>query len=220
MDMARQGQADVLLVHDPESEKRLLEEGVGADRRLVMHNDFILAGPVEDTAKIRGMDTITGAFRKIAGSKAAFISRGDASGTDKREKEIWHGAGIDPRALNYIETKGGMAETLAVAAGKKGYVLTDRATFLARKRENNLEVMVEGDDMLLNMYHVILVNPGKFQGINSEGGKKLADFLVSPKAQEIIGGFMIDTFGFSLFIPDAGRTEGDLISGGWRGQFD
>lgn len=126
--MARQGRADVLLVHDPESEKRLLEEGVGADRRLVMHNDFILAGPGEDPAKVRGMNTITGAFRKIAGSKAPFISRGDASGTDKR------------RTLNNVETKGGMAETLAVATGKKGYVLTDRATFLARKRENNLEV--------------------------------------------------------------------------------
>lgn len=216
MDMARKGQADVLLVHDPDSEKRLLEDGAGTDRKLVMHNDFVLAGPGGDPAKIRGSQSITDAFKKISDSKSAFVSRGDASGTDKREKAIWQRAGISTGTLNYQETKGGMAETLAVASGKKAYVLTDRATFLSKKHELDLEIMVEGDDLLLNMYHVILVSPGKFPGINAGGGKKFADFLVGPAAQEIIGSFMKDTFGHSLFVPDAGRTEGDIMRGNWR----
>lgn len=216
MDMARQGQADVLLVHDPESEKKLMAEGIGTNRKLVMHNDFILVGPGGDPAGVRGGQSIADAFRKITAARSPFVSRGDASGTDKREKGIWMKVNIDPRSLNYQETKSGMAETLAIASGKKGYVLTDRATFLAQKHGLDLEIMVEGDDLLLNMYHVIQVSPGKFAGVNAEGARLFADFLVGSEAQNIIGGFMKDTFGHSLFVPDGGRTEGEVMSGNWR----
>lgn len=212
MDLARHGKADLLLVHDPESEKKLLNEGVGTDRLLVMHNDFILAGPPEDPAGVRSMRLIE-AFRKITRSESSFISRGDASGTDKREKAIWQKAGLAPEAANYSETKGGMAETLAVAAGKKGYVLSDRATFLSQKQ--NLEIMVEGDDLLLNIYHVILVNPDKFPSVNADGARRLAGFMVSPAAQQLIGSFMQERFGRPLFIPDAGKSEGDIL-GEWK----
>jgi len=112
-----------------------------------------------------------------------------------------------------------MAETLAVASGKNGYVLTDRATFLSKKHDLNLEIMVEGDDQLLNMYHVIQVNPNKFPNLNAEGAKLFADFLVSPSAQAIIRDFMKNQFGNSLFIPDAGKTEGGLVRGKWKLMF-
>ncbi|MCL4440537.1 MAG: substrate-binding domain-containing protein, partial [Firmicutes bacterium] len=212
MDLARKGNADVLLVHEPESERKLLDEGIGTDRRLVMHNDFVLAGPPNDPAGIRGLQSITEAFRKIAEAGSPFVSRGDASGTDKREKTIWKKAGLDPSAAKYSETKSGMAETLAAADGKKGYTLTDRATFLSQK--HNLEIMAEGDDLLLNMYHVIRVNPGKISGVNAEGAERLAGFMVGSGAQQLIGDFMREGSG-RLFIPDAGKSEQDVLRG-WK----
>lgn len=216
MDMARRGQADVLLVHDPAGEQQLLNEGIGVNRKLVMHNDFILVGPGTDPAKIKGLDSIIEAFSKIVQTKSIFVSRGDASGTDKREKLIWQKAGLDPHTTTYQEVKGGMAETLAVASGKQGYVLTDRATFLAQKHDLNLELMVENDDLLLNMYHVIQVNPDKFAHVNNEGAQKFAGFLVGTTAQNIIGNFLKDRFGQPLFMPDAGKTADDIIKGNFK----
>ncbi|AGL03162.1 substrate-binding domain-containing protein [Desulfoscipio gibsoniae] len=219
MELARRGKADILLVHDPEAEQRLMDEGFGTDRRILMHNDFILVGPIDDPAKVKGMHSVIEAFKKIVETKSRFISRNDVSGTDKREKEIWQKANTDPHATDYQETKSGMAETLAVASGKKGYVLTDRATFLSQKHELKLEVMVEGDDLLLNIYHVIQVNPTKSPGVNAEGAKALADFLNGPNAQEIIGNFMKDRFGCSLFVPDAGKTMQEITQGNWKQVF-
>lgn len=216
MDMARKGKADVLLVHDPDAEKKLVDEGIGTNRKLVMHNDFILVGPGSDPARIKGTHSIIDAFKKITDTKGIFVSRNDASGTDKREKAIWQKANIDYHKANYQETKSGMAETLAVASNKKGYVLTDRATFLSKKHDLNLEVMVEGDDLLLNMYHVIQVNPGKFPNLNVEGAKLFSDFLIGRSAQDIIGSFMKDRYGHSLFVPDAGRTMDDVMQGNWK----
>lgn len=216
MDMARKGKADVLLVHDPDAEKKLIDEGIGTNRKLVMHNDFILVGPGNDPAKIKGTNSIIEAFKKIAETQSVLVTRNDASGTDKREKSIWQKVNVDSHQANYQETKSGMAETLAIASNKKGYVLTDRATFLSKKHELNLEVMAEGDDLLLNMYHVIQVNPGKFPNLNTEGAKAFADFLVGPSAQEIIGNFMKDRYGHPLFVPDAGRTMDDVMQGNWK----
>lgn len=216
MEMARKGNTDVLLVHDPNAEQKLIDEGFGTNRKLVMHNDFILVGPSEDPAKIKGLQSIMEAFKKVAENKSIFVTRNDASGTDKREKSIWQKANIDPHQANYQETKSGMAETLAVASNKKGYVLTDRATFLSKKHDLNLEVMVEGDDLLLNMYHVIQVNPGKFPNLNAEGAKAFADFLVGRNAQDIIGNFMKDRYGHPLFVPDAGKTIQYVMQGNWK----
>lgn len=216
MEMARKGKADVLLVHDPDGERKLLDEGIGTNRKLVMHNDFILVGPGHDPAKIKALPSVTEAFKKIAETKSRFVSRNDASGTDQREKMIWQKANIDPRTANLQETKSGMAETLAVASEKEGYVLTDRATFLSKKHDLKLDIVVEGDDLLLNMYHVIQVNPGKFPHLDAEGAQAFADFLVSRNAQEIIGNFMKERYGRSLFVPDAGKTMEEITQGNWK----
>ena len=216
MDMARQGKTDVLLVHDPDAEQKLMSEGIGIDRKLVMHNDFILVGPADDPTKIKGIDSIIKAFNSLVETKSLFITRNDASGTDKREKSIWQKAKIDFSTVNYQETKSGMAETLAIASAKKGYLLTDRATFLSKKHELNLDVMVEGDDLLLNMYHIIQVSQTKFPNLNVEGAKMFTEFLVGNTAQRIIGEFMKDRFGYSVFVPDAGKTIEELTKGNWK----
>ncbi len=218
MELANKGEADVLLVHDPEGEEGLVNSGVGISRKLVMHNDFILVGPHEDPARIKNEDFIIEAFKKIAQAKTVFVSRGDSSGTDKREKQIWQKSGINTGDINYHNTKSGMAETLTVTSAKKGYTLTDRATFMAHKQELNLDIMVEGDDLLLNLYHVIQVNPNKFPQVNAEGAKQFADFLLSPSAQEIIAKHMRDKYGHSLFIPDAGKSTDDVRRSDWKQQ--
>lgn len=210
--MGLQGNADVLLVHAPEAEMELVAKGAVINRRLVMHNDFIIVGPPEDPAGIRGIKEADGAFKQIAAAKALFISRGDDSGTHKMEKKIWQEAGIKPEGKWYQEVGSGMGQTLNIASEKGGYTLTDRGTYLALRKNLKLEVMVEGDRNLLNIYHVMQVNPDKFPGIslNSDGARAFVDFMIDPETQKVIGAFGSDKFGQPLFFPDAEKGEASL----------
>ncbi len=207
--MGEKGEADVLLVHSPKDELKLVKSGAAINRQLVMHNDFILVGPAGDPAKIKGKK-ITDAFKDIAARKAVFISRGDESGTHKKELSIWEKAGIRPSGSWYQETGTGMGATLGVADEKGGYTLTDRATYLAQKKNNKLEIMIEGDGALLNIYHVMQVNPGKFSKVNAEGAKAFEDYMLSKETQDIISKFGADKFGQPLFFADAGKKEEEV----------
>lgn len=209
--MGNRGDADVLLVHAPEAEKELVKNGSAVNRQLVMHNDFVVAGPAEDPARIGGMSDVIKAFEKIAASESLFISRGDDSGTHKKEKKIWSAAGISPQGERwYQETGTGMGQTLKIASEKQGYVLTDRATYLSLKDNLDLKILVQNHPMLLNIYHVMQVNPEKFENINAEGAKAFVDFMLDAETQKIIGEFGKDNYGEPLFFPDAGKKEEDL----------
>lgn len=211
MAMGEKGEADVLLVHSPEAEKKFMEKGAGSSRRLVMHNDFIIVGPAGDPAKIRGSKTSAEAFRKIARTGSLFLSRGDNSGTHAREMGLWKGAGATAEGQKWYQQTGlGMGQTLNVAAEKRGYTLTDRATYLSLKKNLGLEILVEGDAKLLNIYHVIEVNQAKWPKVNAAGAKSFADFMVSKKAQDLIGRFGADKFGAPLYFPDAGKKPESL----------
>lgn len=204
--MGERGDADVMLVHAPSSEKKVVDEGVGIERRLVMHNDFVLLGASSDPAGVKGTTVATDAFAKIYDKGASFISRGDDSGTDKMEKALWKKAGLDPTGKSwYDETGQGMGASLQVANQRDAYIMSDRGTFLAT---NNLSltIVLEGDPQLLNVYSVMEVNPQKFSLVNGAGGKAFADFMVSDEAQSIIKDFGVDKYGQALFTPDAGKT--------------
>lgn len=175
-----------------------------------MHNDFILVGPSEDPANISDSITITEAFQKLAEAKVLFISRDDASGTHKREKLIWETSKIDINTINIQSTKSGMAKALTIASAKGGYLLTDRATYLAKKSELKLRVIFEDDELLLNVYHTIQVNPDKFPYINVEGAQAFINFLLG-EGQEIIANFLENNQKNSLFIPDGGRDLNEVI---------
>lgn len=210
LQMGKEGNADVLLVHAPSAEKEFMDEGFGLERYLVMHNDFVLAGPPEDPAGISGEKDVIEALKKIAHSQSLFISRGDESGTHKKELEIWKLAGVTPQGKWYEESGQGMGATLRIASQKKAYTLTDRATYLANKPQLDLIVLLEGDRSLLNIYHVIIVNPDKVPKVNLAGARAFAEFLISPGIQELIGQFGVDKYGEPLFIPDADKTEAEL----------
>lgn len=209
LEMGKKGEADVLLVHAPQAEKAVVDSGVGINYRLVMHNDFVIVGPASDPAGIKGSKTVD-AFKKIAEKKAVFVSRGDESGTHKKEKDIWTAAGVKPEGTWYQQSGTGMGQTLNIADDKQGYTLTDRATYLAQKKNLKLEILVEGDKTLLNIYHVMQVNPEKFNKVNKDGGKAFVDFMVDPETQKIIGEFGRDKYGEPLFFPDAGKKEEEL----------
>jgi tungstate transport system substrate-binding protein len=205
MKMGEKGEADVLLVHSPDAEAKFMVEGFGATRRLVMHNDFIILGPAADPARVKGA-TAAEAMKRIAQANALFASRGDNSGTHAKENGLWKAAGITPEGQRWYQQTGlGMGQTLNVAAEKKAYVLTDRATYLSLKKNLGLDVLVEGDGKLLNIYHVIEINTTKWPKVNTAGGKAFADFMVTKKIQETIGRFGVDKFGAPLFFPDAGK---------------
>jgi len=211
MAMGQKGEADVLLVHSPDAEKKFVAEGYGINRRIIMHNDYVIVGPLGDSAKIKGVKSSQEAFKKIASAQALFISRGDKSGTDAKEKSIWKAAGVKPEGEKwYQETGLGMGQTLNVAAEKKGYTLTDRGTYLAMKKNLNLDILVEGDAILLNIYHVIEVNPAKWPKVNAAGAKSFSDFMVSKETQDMINAFGVDKYGAPLFFPDAGKKEAEL----------
>jgi tungstate transport system substrate-binding protein len=211
MAMGQKGESDVLLVHSPDAEKKFIADGFGVNRRLVMHNDFVIVGSGSDQGKIRGTKAAADAFKKIAGVNALFVSRGDNSGTHSQEKKLWKIAGINPEGQKWYQQTGlGMGQTLNVAAEKKGYTLADRGTYLAMKKNLGLEILVEGDAALLNIYHVIEVNSNKWPKANAEGATAFADFIVSKEAQDIIKKFGVDKFGSPLFFPDAGKNLEDL----------
>ena len=210
MKMGEKGEADVLLVHSPDAEKKFMAEGFGVSRRLVMHNDFIIIGPAADPAKIKGAGAAE-AMKRIAQSGVVFASRGDNSGTHAKEKGLWKGAAINPDGQKWYQQTGlGMGQTLNIAAEKKGYALTDRATYLSLKKGLGLEILVEGDGKLLNVYHVIELNAVKWPKVNTQGGKAFADFMVTKQAQEIIGRFGVEKYGAPLFFPDAGKKPESL----------
>lgn len=211
MAMGEKGEADVLLVHSPAAEKKFVAEGYGVSRRIIMHNDFIVVGPGEDPAKIKGTKSTPDSFKKIAASGALFLSRADKSGTHTKEMGIWKAAGINPEGQKWYQQTGlGMGQTLNVASEKKGYTLADRGTYLALKKNLALDILAEGDAILLNVYHVIEVNPSKFPKVNVAGGKAFADFMVSKEVQDVIKTFGVDKFGSPLFFPDAGKKEEEL----------
>lgn len=211
MTMGQKGEADVLLVHSPDAEKKFITEGYGINRRLVMHNDFIIVGPRSDPARIHKLKIATEAFKKIAAGNAVFISRGDNSGTHATEKKIWKAAGIKPDGQKWYQQTGlGMGQTLSVAAEKKAYTLADRGTYLALKKNLGLDILVEGDAILLNIYHVIEVNPVKWPKANAAGAKAFADFMVSKDTQNIIKTFGVQKYGSPLFFPDAGKKVENL----------
>jgi tungstate transport system substrate-binding protein len=208
--MGEEGNADVLLVHAPSSEVTYMEGGNGKDRFLVMHNDFIIVGPANDPAGIKGLGP-KDAFVAIYHAGATFISRGDDSGTHKKELSFWSKAELEAKGQTwYLETGQGMGASLTVASEKGAYILTDRATYLANKDNLHLEILLEGDNALLNVYHVITVDPDKWPKVNYEGALAFADFLTDPATQEVIGQFGREKFGEPLFYPDAEKSDADL----------
>lgn len=210
MKMGQQCNADVLLVHSPAAEKDFMTNNYGSDRRLVMHNDFVVVGPSSDPAKIKDSATAIDAFTRIANAKAPFITRGDASGTNSKELAIWKSANITPEDDWYIESGQGMLATLQIASEKGSYTLSDRATFLANQSAIQLEILVQGDASLLNIYHVIVVTPANCPTVNNTGALAFADYMVSPATQTLIGSFGVEKFGQALFTPDAGKDESTL----------
>lgn len=207
--MGTKGEADLLLVHAPAAEKKVIESGAAIHRRLVMHNDFVLVGPAADAAKIKGKATLE-ALKSIAATGSAFVSRGDDSGTHKMELALWKKAAIKPAKPWYLEAGAGMGQTLKITDEKAGYTLTDRATYLAQQKNIKLAILVEGDAKLLNIYHVMEVNPAKFSKTNNPGAKALAVFLLSAEGQAIIAAFGKDKYGQPLFFADGGKTEKDF----------
>jgi tungstate transport system substrate-binding protein len=205
------GEADVVLVHAPEAEKQYVAEGSMINRRLVMHNDFIIVGPAADPAKIRGLKGAIDALRRIAEAKAPFVSRGDNSGTHILENRLWKETGIEATGGWYLQSGQGMGQTLAIASEKQAYTLTDRGTFLVFAKRVQLSILIEKDPQLLNIYHVIEVNPARFPKVNASGGKAFADFMVSAEAQAVIKTFGVENFGEPLFFPDAGKREEGLV---------
>ena len=209
LEMGRRGDADVVLSHAPEAERTLTDSAYFVRRRLVMHNEFLIVGPANDPAGLRGLSDALAAFKRLAEHQAPFVSRGDRSGTHQRELSLWKQGGIEPPAPGgwYIESGQGMGATLQLASEKGAYTLTDRATYLAWRDKIRLVPMVEGDPQLYNVYHVLELNPRNAPRINVRGGTALADFFVAAETQRLIGEFGKSRFGQSLFVPDAGKPD-------------
>ncbi len=208
--LAARGEADVTLAHAPDVEKKYVADGRLHSRRLVMYNDFVVAGPDADPAKISGERSALAALRRIATTGARFVSRGDRSGTHTLELALWRRAGVEPAAPWYIESGQGMGATLGLADDRRAYALTDRATLLAFARRLALKVMVEGDLALLNIYSVLEVNPANGPRVNAAGGKAFAEFILSPEVQRVIRTFGVEKYGQPLFVPIAGKTDEDF----------
>jgi tungstate transport system substrate-binding protein len=208
--MGKRGDADVLLAHAPAREKEVIAEGSAVNRRIVMHNDFLIVGPEEDPAGIHGSRGGAESVKKIARAGARFASRGDNSGTHFREMSLWEAAAIEPEGDWYVSTGQGMGATLFIAAEKGAYVLTDRGTYLSTRDRTRLVPHVEGDPLFLNVYSVLEVNPERFPKVNHAGAKAFSEFLRGREAQEVIREFGVEEFGQPLFYPDAGRSEDSL----------
>lgn len=199
LELAKNGDVDVTLVHARAAEDKFVAEGHGVDRRDVMYNDFILVGPVDDPAGLKGGRDVLAAFRKITAARVKFISRGDNSGTDQMEQAYWKDAGVKPGAGAYISAGMGMGEVLTMAAQLQAYTLTDRATYGAYRAKTGLAVLVEGDPRMFNPYGIIAVNPAKYKDINYRDASSLIAWLTSAQGQQKIAGFKVD--GQQLFFP-------------------
>lgn len=203
LQMGAKGDADVVLSHAPAAERVLVESGALVEGRLVMHNDFIIVGPKQDPAKVRGLTELSDVMKAIS-ARGGFASRGDDSGTHKKELELWKKAEIDPKTLpRRVETGQGMGATLNVANEKGLYTLTDRATFLAQKKRLELTVASEGAPTLLNIYHAYVVSPTRFPKVKAEAARRFVAFLVADDTQALIGEFRKAELGQALFVPDA-----------------
>lgn len=200
--IAKKGEADMLFVHDPFREEKFVTEGYGVNRRPVMHNDFVIAGPVNDPAKIKKLKTAIEAFEEIAEKGAPFVSRGDDSGTNIRELDIWDDAGINPKGKGwYFEAGANMADTLLIAKQKAAYTLTDMGTFLKYEPRIDLKILFRGDPILRNNYSVIAVNPDKFPKVRYREAMDFIAFVTSPEGQRLIATYK--KHGVNLFYPDA-----------------
>ena len=203
LELAKNGDVDVTLVHARAAEDKFVAEGHGVNRREVMYNDFIIVGPVADPAGVKGMRDVLAALRRIIDAKARFISRGDNSGTDQMEQAYWKQAGAKPAGSAYVSAGLGMGEVLNMAAEMQAYTLTDRATYAAYRARTGLAVMVEGDAKMFNPYGIIAVNPAKYSDINYKGAMQLIDWITSPAGQKRIAEFRVD--GQQLFFPSASK---------------
>lgn len=208
MELGRRGEADLLLVHDPPAVRAFLEAGYGIEAELVMYNEFVIVGPPSDLAGVRRAGSAPEALKAIALRGGRFLSRGDRSGTHAREIELWRRAGLDPKGPWYRESGQGMSATLQIASELGAYTLTDIGTFLAHRHPLALELLFSGDTALFNLYHVVLVNPGKFPRVEAEGARRLKAYLLSERGQDAIEAFGRARFGRSLFLPARKRAGG------------
>lgn len=205
IEMGKRGDADVALVHAKEQELKAIEEGFFVDRHEVMYNDFLIIGPPDDPAKIKGITSAAEAFKKIAEGSLFFVSRGDNSGTHAKELSIWKTAGVDPKGQKwYLEVGQGMAKTQRIANEKRAYTLTDRGTWLAAKDKDKLEmqIVLEGDPILFNQYGVMAVNPEKHKHVKYKEAMEFINWLISKEGQQAIASFK-DANGNALFVPNA-----------------
>jgi len=193
----RNGDVDAVLVHAPAEEERFVAEGYGLERVPLMWNDFVLAGPPADPARISGARGAAAALTRVSEAQATFISRGDDSGTHKKELRLWEAAGLEPRGAWYVEAGQGMGACLTMANEMRAYLLTDRGTYLARAGTIDLAVLFEGDEALVNPYAIIAMDPERFPGINSAGARRLIEWLISSRGQSQIDGYRVD--GHQLF---------------------
>jgi tungstate transport system substrate-binding protein len=203
LEMAKNGDVDVTLVHARPSEDKFVAEGHGINRRDVMYNDFIIVGPLSDPAGVKGSRDVLKALKKIVDSKARFISRGDNSGTDQMEKAYWQQVGTKPEGSAYVSAGLGMGEVLNMAAEMRAYTLTDRATYGAYRAKTGLAVEVEGDRKMFNPYGIIAVNPERHKSVNYKGAMQLIEWITSDEGQKKIAAFKLD--GQQLFFPSANK---------------
>jgi tungstate transport system substrate-binding protein len=208
--LAARAEADVTLAHAPGLEKKYVEDGKMSNRRLVMYNDFVIIGPADDPARIKGLPKAVDALRSIAESQSRFVSRGDKSGTHVLEQALWAQAGVEPKGAWYLESGQGMGQTLGIANDRRAYTLSDRGTYLAFAKRVDLPILVEKDRPLLNIYSVMEANPANGPRVNAAGGKAFAEFMLAPETQAVIKTFGVDKYGQPLFVPVAGKRDEDL----------
>lgn len=200
LELGRRGEADIVIAHSAKAELELLQAGYLTDRVFLMVNDFVIAGPANDPANIKGMESPSQALLRIAERRVRFISRGDESGTHKNEMTLWEEVGISPSGKWYVESGSGMGQTMRIAEEKEAYVLVDRGTFLVHSEQGSgLAILVEGAPILLNPYHIMPVNKAKHPKVNAEGANAFLEFMISDETQMFICKFGLDRFGIPLF---------------------
>ena len=201
LELGRRGDADALLTHSPAAEEEFEQEGFSLEQVPVMVNDFVLVGPADDPGQIRGRSSITDAFLEIARHRVPFVSRADDSGTHQKEQAVWNACQVQPVGDWYLRAGTGMAQALRLGNEKRAYILTDRATYLALRDKLDLIVVSEGDPLLKNPYHVLIVSPGKHPKVNLKGARQFVEFLTSPSTRKMIARFGIDKYGEPMFFP-------------------
>lgn len=201
---ARNGDGDVLLVHAKSAEEKFVADGFGVKRSDLMYNDFVIVGPADDPAGVAGMSDVKAALKKIAMAEAPFASRGDDSGTHKKERSLWKAAGIDPSGAWYRETGSGMGATLNTGLGMGAYVMTDRATWIKFGNKGDFQIAVEGDAAMFNQYGIIAVNPEKHPHVKVKESQAFIDWMLSPAGQKAISAYKVS--GKQLFFPNADKA--------------